>query len=93
VPQFLPDLCRGLIDLPHGPPVRWLKMLKLMHREVDYLRTAEVAEIFGVTKQTLLNWLRRGLITEPERNPDTGYRLWTEKDVEAIRRFVRERRS
>jgi hypothetical protein len=74
-----------LIDLPHGLLVRWLKILKPRHRGVDHLRTAEVAEIIGVTKQTLLNSLLRGLVTEPERNPDTGYRLWTEKDVEAIR--------
>ena len=62
-------------------------------RKVEYLKSAEVAELIGVTKQTLLNWLRRGLITEPERNPATGYRLWTEKDVERIRRFLRERAS
>ena len=62
-------------------------------RKVEYLKSAEVAELIGVTKQTLLNWLRRGLVTEPERNPATGYRLWTEKDVERIRRFLRERAS
>jgi len=67
-------------------------MAKSKLREPGYLRSAEVAEIIGVTKQTLLNWLRRGLITEPARNPDTGYRFWTEKDVEAIGRFVRDRR-
>jgi DNA-binding transcriptional MerR regulator len=60
-------------------------------RRTDYFKSAEVAELIGVTKQTLLNWLRRGLITEPERNPATGYRLWTEKDIERIRRFLRER--
>jgi len=62
-------------------------------RRTDYFKTAEVAELIGVTKQTLLNWLRQGLSTEPERNPATGYRLWTEKDIERIRRFLRERAS
>ena len=66
-------------------------MPKSRVREVQYLKSAEVAELIGVTKQTLLNWLRKGLITEPERNPATGYRLWTEKDIERIRRFLRER--
>jgi len=67
-------------------------MAKSRLREPGYLRSAEVAEIIGVTKQTLLNWLRRGFITEPERNPASGYRRWTEQDVEAIRRFIRDRR-
>ena len=62
-------------------------------RRVDYFKTAEVAELIGVTKQTILNWLRRGLVTEPERNPATGYRLWTEKDIERVRQFLRERAS
>jgi DNA-binding transcriptional MerR regulator len=67
-------------------------MAQSRHRGTDYFSTGEVAEFIGITKQTLLNWLRRGLITEPERNPASGYRHWTEKDVEAIRRFVRDRR-
>jgi DNA-binding transcriptional MerR regulator len=68
-------------------------MPKSRSRGTDYFKSAEVAELIGVTKQTLLNWLRQGLITEPERNPATGYRLWTEKDIERIRRFLRERAS
>jgi DNA-binding transcriptional MerR regulator len=68
-------------------------MPKTRSRGTDYFKSAEVAELIGVTKQTLLNWLRQGLITEPERNPATGYRLWTEKDIERIRRFLRERAS
>lgn len=60
---------------------------------MEYFKSAEVAELIGVTKQTLLNWLRRGLIDEPERNPATNYRLWTERDIERIRRFLRERAS
>ena len=68
-------------------------MPKSRVRRTEYFKSAEVAELIGVTKQTLLNWLRQGLITEPERNPATGYRLWTEKDVQRIRRFLRERAS
>jgi DNA-binding transcriptional MerR regulator len=50
----------------------------------DYLKTAEVARILGVSTQTLYNWLRLGKIAEPERHPLTSYRLWTLKDVEMI---------
>lgn len=65
-------------------------MAMVKHRSVGYLKTGEVAELLGVTRQTVLNWLKRGTITEPERNPMTGYRLWTEKDVERVRRTLRE---
>lgn len=62
-------------------------------RSTQYLKSGEVAELLGVTKQTLLNWLRDGKILEPERNPVTGYRLWTVADVEQVRRMLRERHS
>jgi DNA-binding transcriptional MerR regulator len=50
----------------------------------QYLKTAEVARILGVSTQTLYNWLKQGKIAEPERHPITSYRLWTLKDVEMI---------
>ncbi len=65
-------------------------MASAKHRRVAYLKTSEVAELLGVTRQTVLNWLKKGAITEPDRNPLTGYRLWTEKDVERVRRTLRE---
>jgi DNA-binding transcriptional MerR regulator len=58
---------------------------------LPYLRTAEVADILRVTKRTLKNWLRSGLIPEPERNPSNRYRLWTLEDVETARRLLTER--
>jgi DNA-binding transcriptional MerR regulator len=59
--------------------------------EVSYLRTGDVAEILGVTKKTVKNWLKTRLIPEPERNPINHYRLWTLHDVEAVRRILSER--
>ena len=66
-------------------------MTKTVQPSVPYLRTAEVADILGVTKRTLKNWLRRAVIPEPERNPSNHYRRWTLDDVEAVRRFLKER--
>ena len=68
-----------------------LRMLKSVRPNVSYLRTAEVADILGVTKRTLKNWLRQAVIPEPERNPSNRYRRWTLEDVEAVRRFLKER--
>jgi len=55
------------------------------------LTTAQVAEVLGVSKKTVKNWLRAGWIPEPQRNPLNRYRLWTLQDVEAIRRILNER--
>ena len=60
-------------------------------REVPYLSTGQVAEILGITKKTLKNWLKSSLIPEPKRNPMNRYRYWTLQDIESIRRIVMER--
>jgi DNA-binding transcriptional MerR regulator len=66
-------------------------MPKSQTRDVLYLNTGQVAEILGVTKRTLKNWLKAKWIPEPERNPANQYRRWTLQDVEAIRRILSER--
>ena len=60
-------------------------------REVQYLSTGQVAEILGITKRTLKNWLKAKLIPEPQRNPMNRYRRWTLQDVESVRRIVTDR--
>ena len=62
-------------------------------REISYLSTGQVAEILGITKKTLKNWLKAQFIPEPERNPMNRYRRWTLQDVETVRRIVTERNS
>jgi len=66
-------------------------MSKLEPREAVYLNTGQVAEILGITKRTLKNWLKAKWIPEPERNPANRYRRWTLDDVEAVRRILSER--
>ncbi len=56
-----------------------------------YLSTGQVAEILGITKKTLKNWLKSELIPEPERNPANRYRRWTLRDIETIRLILSER--
>jgi DNA-binding transcriptional MerR regulator len=60
-------------------------------REISYLNTGQVAEILGITKKTLKNWLKASFIPEPQRNPMNRYRRWTLQDIEGIRRIVNER--
>jgi DNA-binding transcriptional MerR regulator len=60
-------------------------------REVPYLSTGQVAEVLGVTKKTIKNWLKSSLIPEPHRNPSNRYRRWTLQDIECIRRILSHR--
>jgi DNA-binding transcriptional MerR regulator len=60
-------------------------------RDVPYLTTGQVAEILGITKKTLKNWLKASLIPEPNRNPINRYRRWTLQDIEGIRRILSQR--
>ncbi len=62
-------------------------------RTEPYLRSQEVADVLGITKRTLMNWLRTERIPEPERNQANRYRRWTPQDVERIRQIIAEKYS
>jgi len=48
-------------------------------------RSAQVAKILGVSSRTLYRMLADGRISEPMRNPQNQYRVWTEVDLQQIR--------
>lgn len=48
------------------------------------LRAAEVAKLFGISRDTLRHYERRGLIRAPERSAG-GYRLYSAAAVERVR--------
>jgi DNA-binding transcriptional MerR regulator len=55
--------------------------------------TAQVAKTIGVSKTTLLRWLREGQIAEPNRETTFGgieSRVWSAADLERARRFKEE---
>lgn len=52
------------------------------------LSTADVARIAGVHRDTLLRWLREGLIPEPKRDR-RGWRVFTDRQAESISQFAR----
>ena len=61
--------------------------------EISYLSTGQVAEILGITKKTLKNWLKAQFIPEPVRHPVNRYRRWTLQDIESIRRILSDRQG
>lgn len=62
---------------------------RVRDREGVY-RSAQVAKILGITPRTLYRMLADGRITEPMRNPDNRYRLWTDVDLQTIREALQK---
>jgi predicted site-specific integrase-resolvase len=56
----------------------------------EYLTTARVARILGITKRTLHNWIKAGKVPGPEVNPVNGYLQWTMSDIEVVRNVLME---
>lgn len=54
-----------------------------MNRLTDYVKTAEAAEILGVSQNTLRKWAADGAIPL-HRNPANGYRLFKRRDLETF---------
>ena len=48
--------------------------------------TRQVADKVGVSKETLLRWLRAGKVPEPDRDRN-GWRIFSDPEVEEILRF------
>jgi DNA-binding transcriptional MerR regulator len=67
--------------------------MRSAERSQDYLTTARVARILGITKRTLHNWIKSGKVPGPEANPSNGYLQWTMADVEVVRNALTEESS
>ena len=52
------------------------------------ISTAEVARLAGVHRDTLLRWLRKGLVPEPQRDRN-GWRSFSATDAQAVITFAR----
>lgn len=53
--------------------------------------TREVAEALGITRATLQTWIATGQIKAPKlERPGMGVRLWSQRDVEAVRAYKKE---
>jgi predicted site-specific integrase-resolvase len=56
----------------------------------EFLTSARVARILGITKRTLHNWIKAGKIPAPDANPENGYLQWTMTDIEVVRNVLTE---
>lgn len=53
-------------------------------------RIGEVARLLCVSRESLRNWEKDGLILKPQRSP-TGYRMFSESDIQTIKLFLKEK--
>jgi predicted site-specific integrase-resolvase len=53
-------------------------------RGQTYYRTAEVCAMAGISRSTLLRWLRRGILKDASHRDRRGWRLFAESDVSRI---------
>lgn len=58
-----------------------------MTKLTDYVKTAEAAEILGVSQNTLRKWASNGDVPM-RRNPVNGYRLFKRSDLEKFLRRI-----
>ncbi len=52
-----------------------------------YYRVSEVCKALGIFKNTLYNWERMGKIPKAYRDPMSGWRLYSQKDIERIKKI------
>ncbi len=54
----------------------------------QYLKTREVAQMLGVSLNTVYRWLKSEKINEPNRDGNNNYRMWSVEDIDQIRQKV-----
>ena len=56
------------------------------HRK--YYTPQEIAEILGISKQTLLRYEKKNLFPKPKRNPLNNWRVYTEEDLKNMLQII-----
>ena len=58
----------------------------MMNIEKRYL-ISEVIKKLGVCRKTYYNWEAAGKVPKAKREPMSGYRYWTEKDLKKLKKI------
>jgi excisionase family DNA binding protein len=72
---------QGLIDCGEFMELEKTQVMAPMKKLSEYVKTAEAAEILGVSQTTLRKWAESGKIPMI-RNPINGYRLFQREDLD-----------
>jgi len=57
------------------------------------LSTPEVSEMFGVSRATLYRWIKEGTIPEPARDPENGWPIWQQPELDAVAKAMKKKRK
>lgn len=60
--------------------------MPLIINKKQYFRSAETQRLVGISKNTLINWLRDGILGPYERRDRNGWRLFTQDDIEILKK-------
>jgi predicted site-specific integrase-resolvase len=55
-----------------------------------YYRTAEVIRLVSISRSTLFNWLKRGILGPYELRDRHGWRLFTYDEIETLKKKANE---
>ena len=63
---------------------------------VDYSNTMkekrylikDIIKTLNISRKTYYNWEKKGKIPASKREPMSGYRFWTQKDLEKLRKIT-----
>jgi DNA-binding transcriptional MerR regulator len=55
-------------------------------KDLELMKTGEVAILIKVSKRTLQNWLKHDKIEAPQKGPN-GYYVWTNADIRAAQEY------
>lgn len=55
---------------------------------IAYYSAQETAIAAGISKATLLRWIKQNLVRDSAKRDRHGWRLFSEPEVEAIRKFA-----
>ena len=58
--------------------------MSVILRGQTYYRTTEVCEMVGISRSTLLRWLRNGIVNDISHRDRRGWRLFTQADIKRI---------
>jgi excisionase family DNA binding protein len=57
----------------------------MIRQDQTYYRTLEVCRRVGISRATLLRWIRQGILEDVRHKDRNGWRLFTEDDIDRIK--------
>lgn len=50
--------------------------------------TKDIERILQIKRRTLFNWIKAKKVPTPKREPMSGYRFWTDRDLKRLKKIT-----